>query len=416
MRTRERRAVRCLYCQSLNTVKNGSRSITAMSFGRGTTARVSRFRCLACGGYFSLRREKGQRYTVGFKLELARMHVEERMSYRVMAKRLDERFGKRMHPRVLCEMVNDVAAHAKGSEAMWQEFRPQWSGYLLLDDKFVSIRGRRVMSLVAADKTGDALHSELLERPEQREFTSFVQFILERLEYPLKALTTDFDDRFGRALEALHLGAILHQRCVWHGLQTVQRMMNHVILRQRYGQLKARLKREQEKLEDRKRYPDTSELERVAAELAAVEQQYLRQCVLLKSLKDILYEHQSSVSREMFAAFRKFYRRQYPQVVLWLEANLELMLVHQVDANIPMTSNIAENLNKQMERRFKLIEAFQSDETAGNYQTLIRNYLRFKPYTDCRDERKIYNGKSPLEVCGVVLESRDWVRLGTFWG
>jgi hypothetical protein len=416
MRTRGRRAIRCIYCQSLNTVKNGSRTITAMGFGRGTTARVSRYRCAACGRFFSLRREKGQRYTVGFKLEVARMHVEERMSYRVMAKRIDERFGKRVSPHALCEMVNEVAAHAKGSLAMQQEFHPQWSGYLLLDDKYVSIRGTRVMSLVAADKTGDALHSDILVRPEQGEFTNFVRFIVERLEYPLKALTTDFDERFGRALEALNLGAILHQRCIWHGLQTVQRMMNHMVLRQRYGQLKLRLKREQEKLEDRKRYPDTSELERLAAEFAAVEQQYLRQCELLNNLKDILYEPQSSVSREMFTAFRKFYRRQYPQVVAWLEANLEIMLVHQLEANIPMTSNIAENLNKQMERRFKSIEAFQSVDTASNYQTLLRNYLRFKPYTDCRGERKIYNGKSPLELCGVVLESRDWVRLGTFWG
>ena len=415
MRTRERRAVRCVYCQSLNTVKNGSRTITAMGFGRGTTARVGRFRCLACGGYFSLRREKGQRYTVGFKLELARMHVEERMSYRVMAKRIDERFGQRMHPRVLCDMVNEVAAHAKGSLAMWQEFRPQWSGYLLLDDKYVSIRGTKVLSLVAADKTGDALHSELLERSEQGEFTNFVRFIVERLEYPLKALTTDFDERFGRALEALNLGAILHQRCIWHGLQMVQRLMNHVPLRQRYGQLKLRLKHEQEHLEGRKRYPDTSELERIAAEFAVVEHQYLRQCELLKALKDILYQPKPALSREMFAAFRRIYRRQYPRVVAWLEANLERMLVYQLDTNIPVTSNIAENLNKQMERRFKTIEAFQGLDTAWNYQTLIRNYLRFKPYTDCRDDRRIYNGKSPLEVCGVVLESRDWVKLGTSW-
>ena len=103
-------------------------------------------------------------------------------------------------------------------------------------------------------------------------------------------------------------------------------------------------------------------------------------------------------------------------MVAWLDVHLELMLVHQLDVNIPMTSNIAENLNKQMERRFMTIEAFQSLDTAWNYQNLIRNYLRFKPYTDCRGDRRIYNGKSPLEVCGVVLEHRDWLRLGTFWG
>lgn len=416
MRTRERRSVRCNHCGSLNTVKNGSRTITVMGFGRGTTARVSRFRCLTCGSYFSVRREKGQRYTVGFKLELARMHVEERLSYRVMAKRLDERFGKRVSPHALCEMVNEVAAHAKGSLAMQREFRPQWSGYLLLDDKNVSIRGTMVMSLVAVDKTGDALHSELLECAEQGRFTDFVRFIVERLEYPLKGTTTDFDDRFARALKALDLGHILHQRCIWHGLQLVQRLMKHDVLRKRYRTLKFRLARAQERLEDSERCPDTSEVDRIVAELAAVEQVYLQQCAVLKQLRDILYESDPVASRGMFAAFRRRYWRPYPQVVAWLEMNLESMLVHQLDANIPMTNNIAENLNKQLERRFKTIEAFQSLDTAWNYQTLIRNYLRFKPYTDCRGERRIYNGMAPLEVCGVLLEHRDWVRLGTFWG
>jgi len=416
MRPKHRRAVRCIYCGSLKTVKNGCRMITAMGFGRGTAAKVSRYRCEVCGRYFSLRREKGQRYTVGFKLELARMHVEERMSYRVMAKRIDERFGKRVSPYALCEMVNEVAAHAKGSLAMWREFRPQWSGYLLVDDKYVSMRRTKLMSLVAADSTGDALHSEMLAHPEQEAFTDFIRFIVERLEYPLKALTTDFDGRFGGALEALNLGHILHQRCIWHGLQAVQRLLNHVVLRQRYGQLKLRLAREQDHLEQGKPYLDRTDVERLAAELAVLEREYRRQCALLENLRELLYEPTPRVSREMFAAFRRRYRPTYPRVVAWLDVHLELMLVHQLDAHIPVTSNIAENLNKQMERRFKTIEAFQSLDTAWNYQNLIRNYLRFKPYTDCRGDRKIYNGKSPLEVCGVVLKHRDWVRLGTSWG
>jgi len=334
----------------------------------------------------------------------------------VMAKRIDERFGKRVSPHALCDMVNEVAAHAKGSLAMQREFRPQWSGYLLLDDKNVSIRGKRVMSLVAVDKTGDALHSEMLEHPEQGGFTDFVRFVVERLEYPLKGTTTDFDERFARALKALNLGHILHQRCIWHGLQIVQQLMKHEVLRRRYHVLKSRLARAQENQEDPKRYPDTRELDQIAAELAAVEQVYLLQCELLEHLRDILYEPDPAASQEMFVAFRRRYWRPYPRVVAWLEVNLELMLVHQLDANIPTTNNIAENLNKQMERRFKLIEAFQSLDTAWNYQTLIRNYLRFKPYTDCRGERRIYNGMSPLEVCGVVLEHRDWVKLATFWG
>jgi transposase-like protein len=105
----------------------------------------------------------------------------------------------------------------------------------------------------------------------------------------------------------------------------------------------------------------------------------------------------------------------YPRVVRWLDNHLDQMLVHQHHRRIPKTNNIAENLNKQLQRRFKTIEAFQSRETAWNYQNLIRNYLRFKPYTDYRGERRCHNGMSPLEVCGVTLPHRDWVKLATSW-
>lgn len=398
MRPKKRRAMRCEYCGSLETVKNGSRVIGVMSFGLRTTRAVSRYRCQACGRYFSRRREKGKKYTVGMKLELARMHVEERMSYRVMAKRIRERFGKRVSPRVLCEMVNEVTSHAKGSLAIRREYQPRWSGYLLIDDKYVSVRGRKLLSLVAADSSGDALHSEVLEETDQGQVTDFLRFIVERLGYPLKAVTTDFDGRFGKALEALDLGHILHQRCIWHGMQVVRRMLNHPVLRQKYWQLKARLERAQR--EEGTGRDESSSLEDLLAQFTALEREYQRQRALLGSLKEILYGLNPTVSHERFRAFCRTYRRLYPHVTAWLEDHLELMLVHQQDRKIPQTNNIAENLNRQIQRRFKTIEAFQSVETAWNYQNLIRNYLRLKPYTDCRGSRRRCNGKSPWRSVG----------------
>jgi hypothetical protein len=343
------------------------------------------------------------------------MHVEERMSYRVMAKRIDERFGKRVSPGVLCGMVNEVASHAKGSLAVREEYQPQWSGYLLVDDKYLSVRGKSLMSLVAADSRGDAVHSEVLEESEQGRFTDFLRFIVERLGYPLKGLTTDFDERFGKALETLHLGHVLHQRCIWHGMETVKHLMNHLALRRKYWELKSRLARKQQEAESRKPYSDNSSLERLADELAVVAREYQRQSELIERLKEILYDADAQESWQEFHALRRSYGKIYPRVIAWLEENMDLMLAHQHDPSIPKTNNIAENLNKQLERRFKTIEAFQSIETAWNYQNLIRNYLRFKPYTDCRGKRRICNGKSPLEVCGVLLQHRDWIKHATAW-
>lgn len=414
----KRRAMRCPHCASLKTVKNGARSITVMSFERRSTRRVARYRCRGCGRYFSTRRERGKRYSVSFKLEVTRMHVEERMSYRVIAKRIGERFGKSVTPRFLCQMVNEVAACAKSSLAIATEFRPQWSGYLLIDDKYVSVRGVRTLSLVAADKTGDPVHSELISDAVQGTFTAFLRFIVEQLHYPLKAVTSDFDERFVGALKALPIGPVLHQRCQWHGMQTVKQLLNHYVLRRRLAQVERRLQQYQQD-DARERLRTGGRLGLPApswvVEVEMLREEYARQARLLEAIEAILTARDSAASHAGFNHLRRRYRQRYGRVLTWLEEHLDLMLAHQEDPLVPKTNNIAENLNKQLERRFKTIEAFQSVETAWNYQTLLRNYLRFKPYTDCKGARRIYNGMSPLEVCGVHLSGQDWLRQATFW-
>ncbi len=47
-------------------------------------------------------------------------------------------------------------------------------------------------------------------------------------------------------------------------------------------------------------------------------------------------------------------------------------------------------------------------ETAEYYVNLIVSYLRHKPYTDCRGNRKHLNGKSKLEAARVHPASKDW--------
>ncbi len=285
------------------------------------------------------------------------MHVEERMSYRVMAKRLEERFGKRLRPRILCGMVNEVAAHVKGSIALCQEYHPQWQGYLLIDDKYVPVCGRRLLSLVATDASGDALHSELLAEPTQTEFTNFLRFIIERLGYPLVGVTSDFDERISGALKALALGHIPHQRCLWHGLQLVRQLMNHPGVVRRYRELQARLERSTVEADDHKPHWDRTPIERVRQELLAVEEEYRRQGRVLEALREILYAEDAGMSREGFRNLCRGSRRVYPRVMAWLDSHLDQMLVHQQDPRLPKTNNIAENLNKQLERRFKTIEA-----------------------------------------------------------
>jgi hypothetical protein len=71
---------------------------------------------------------------------------------------------------------------------------------------------------------------------------------------------------------------------------------------------------------------------------------------------------------------------------------------------------MAENFNRQLQRRLKTIEAFQSFSTALNYLNMLRNYLRFKPFTDCKRAKKNRNGFAPIELCKAKLLSRDWIK------
>lgn len=89
--------------------------------------------------------------------------------------------------------------------------------------------------------------------------------------------------------------------------------------------------------------------------------------------------------------------------------------MHQTDSNIPRTTVRAENINKQLQRRFKTIEGFEKNDNAFNYLNLIRNYLRFKPYTDCKNDRYNRNGKSPLELCQAKIVNCDWIKNSINW-
>ena len=187
------RAMRCNACGSLQTVKNGTRLILQVSLDRKVKRRVQRYQCRSCGRYFIVRRDAHHRYSWGLKMHFARMHVEERLSYRVMSKRVGEQLGVWISPRRLCQMVNEVAARAQTSKAMHRQYAPQWSGYLQVDDKNLNVRGTRQKSLVAVDRTGDPVHYAVLAEPTQDEHTAFVETLIRELHYTVRGVTTDFD-------------------------------------------------------------------------------------------------------------------------------------------------------------------------------------------------------------------------------
>jgi transposase-like protein len=311
------------------------------------------------------------------------MHVEERLSYRVIAKRVAERLGRRVSPKVLCKMVNEVASLSKSSIEIQQEYRPQWSGYLTVDDKWVRVKGTRHLSLIAVDNSGDQIHSELQAEAGQEVYDNFFLYLRDRLNYPLHALTTDFDPRLERAVRRVFGLGIAHQKCLWHASEIVKAFIDYPQTLRRLKNLTRQIQELEESLADRKQ---------------------------LDRFRELVFVHTRETSEHLWETFRRLYSKRYPRVTRFIVSHWDALLQHQHDSHILKTTVRAENTNKQFERRLKTIEAFQSVKTAFQYQNLYRNYLRFKPYTDCRGDRKACNGLSPLQVCQAVIPTNDWLK------
>jgi transposase-like protein len=362
--------------------------------------------------YFCKRREARKKYSLGFKLELARMHVEERLSYRVIAKRVKERLGKKLSPTLACRMVNEIARMTKSSLEIKRDFEPKWTGYITLDDKWVRVKGERMLSLVAVDGSGDPLHSEVHREQTQEVYDQFLMYLRDRLEYPFRAVTTDFDPRLDNAIKRVVAPAIAHQKCLWHAGEIIKGLIEYPQTRRRFTKLTHQISQLKESLADRKQssYDTAHRIKQLEAELITLRPQYQEKEVLMERFGELVFASERTTSQHLWNTFRRLYRKPYPAVIRFVATHWEALLRHQDDGAIFKTTARAENINKQLERRYKTIEAFQSVQTAFHYQNLYRSYLRFKPYTDCRGKRKDANGSSPLQLCGATIQSSDWIK------
>ena len=135
---------------------------------------------------------------------------------------------------------------------------------------------------------------------------------------------------------------------------------------------------------------------------------------LRQRLHRILFARTEETTRQQVDTLRRIrvpatVTAQKRQAVRFLQRYLDTLTTYHAHEGMPRTTNLVENVNKQIQRRMKTIEAFQHRTSAEQYMNFLVAYLRQKPYTDCRGERRRLNGKSRLEAAGVVLDSKDWL-------
>jgi hypothetical protein len=90
-----------------------------------------------------------------------------------------------------------------------------------------------------------------------------------------------------------------------------------------------------------------------------------------------------------------------------LERNFDVYAAHHHTPGLPADNNVTENVIKQLNKKLRLIEGFESLESAERYVRLLLGCYRFKRFTDsCR---RANNGKAPLELAGVDIGGADWL-------
>lgn len=123
--------------------------------------------------------------------------------------------------------------------------------------------------------------------------------------------------------------------------------------------------------------------------------------LLREELHGILFarteeEARAKLRRLVKSKRHQLYEKEKQSAIAFLEDHWDNLMEYHQARGLPRTNNFAESVKKQLERRFKAIESFQSKETAAWYINLLFSYLRQKPYTDYRGSRKHLNGKSRL--------------------
>lgn len=297
---------------------------------------------------------------------------------------------------------------------MSRELRPRWEGYFEFDEKMCSVRGEQQWFYLAVDRTGDIVHCRAVSELTVTEAVKFLEEV-KTLPVKLRGIVTDLDTSLTRAVEIVY-AETPHQYCTKHALSALEKLIgyknitgysktNRRILRNTFQRL--RDTRGVWAVRSRKEFVEQWEATR------AVSERYQAIKVLRDGCHRVLFAKSEEQAKEFF---EQLYRvRNLPveekeKVVSFLRRHWDRLMMHHRFEGLPRTTNLVENVNKQLERRYKSIEAFGHRSMAIQYTNLLIAYLRQKPYTDCRGTRKHLNGKSRLESAKVKYLNSDWLK------
>jgi transposase-like protein len=298
---------------------------------------------------------------------------------------------------------------------MSRELRPRWDGVVLLDEKMCPVRWRGQWLYLAVDTTGDILHCRPVPELSSTEAAQLLKEVLE-LGVRLKGIVTDLDPALTRAV-AVVCPQIPHQYCIKHALAAIGILIGYA---ERVDRRRRRTRSELDEDQGEHRHHECekdgfgkneSVADQTPSCLKAMERGSL--AALFEACRMILSaptEHQARRAYDALKNEHSFPVKEHHKALRFLKRRWVHLMMHHRVPGLPRTTNLVENVNKQLERRNKTIEAFQYRSTAIHYTNLLVAFLRQKPYTDCRGSRKHLNGKSRLASAKIRGLHPDWLK------
>lgn len=310
------------------------------------------------------------RFDDGVRLEAVRLYVQGLSSYRTLARLMEHRLGRRVSPSILNRWVDETAAAAMTPLQLSVGLSPRWGGFLGVDGKAVYVRGIEHSLLVAVDQaTQDVVHALLVEAETSEAFYRLVRETVVEAQYPLSGLIIDASSSFVFA-HRHYLAKLPVQLCRIHFC----RNLDHEIAKA-------------------KRSPD--------AGLRAEFKQRIR---------DVLFAATESEARlrlqSLLADADRYRGLSRHNTLGQLQKRFDLFMTHHHHPGLPPDSNITENVVKQLGKKLRLMEGFQTVESAERFIRLLVACYRFKRFTDSDNG---HNGKAPLELAAVDLTGLDWL-------
>lgn len=312
-------------------------------------------------------------------------------------------------------MVFEIALRCQSAWEMSQALRPQWDGYITVDEKMCSVRGMQQWYYLAVDRTGDILHCCAVRELTVTEAMRFLRE-MKALGVKVKGIVSDLDSVLTLAIARVYPD-IPHQYCIKHALAAIEALVGFKRWRRMRTWNRSHLREQFERLPGRWgswRTKAVEKFEQSWEETKAVTERHRVLERLCEASRMILIAHTEQEARDRLNHLRRG-RHPIPgerrNVVAFFDRHWERLTAHHRLKGLDRTNNMCETVNRQIERRLKTIEAFQHRSTSVAYMNLLIAYLRQRPYTDCRGRRKRLNGKSRLEAAGVHLQGENWVKL-----